>query len=114
MNNEPSNSSEQLPPEVFDALYDAAVAEGRAREMGISAVRIAKTVHTPLNKELIRLRLQGIDTRLAFVPEKQESEVKAADDELTPVEEQRVEHLMNTIGISYTVAVDRVRSRRRE
>lgn len=101
----------KMPDEVFSVLYDAATAEDRLRDLGYHPKRIATIIHKPLNRMLIDLRLQKIDTRLAFPPEDQSVTGVNEEIELTPAEDRLVNQIMDTEGLGYIDAVKKARAR---
>ena len=102
----------KLPDEVFSAVYDAAHEENHLRDRGYTQKRIGSLVGKKLSRELINLQLKGIDTRHAFPPE--ESSETPPEKEMTDEEEIKVERLMDTTGMGYDEALQRIRARSKD
>lgn len=92
---------------VMDALHSAALAEGRLRKAGASMSRI-KGAHIKLEQDLIELQLKGHDISGAFVPEVAKdqgaSTVPNSEHAAEEARDAKIEHLMDTMGISYEEA----------
>ncbi len=85
-----------LPPEVYEAVYNAAVQEDKDRAKGIRPERIKS--RGGLGRELAHLVVRKIDISGAFPPVQRE--VQPQQHELTPEQEAQVDHLMDTTGLS--------------
>lgn len=95
----------------MDTVHEAALAEDRLRHLGTHPNRIRTIVHIPLARALAMLATSGVDVSTALPPEKRHTDLQVVDPKLTPLEELAVDHLVDTIGIGYEEAIQRVRSR---
>lgn len=85
-----------LPPEVYTAVYDAAVHEDEDRARGVRPERIKS--RGGLGRELARLVVRKIDISGALPPVKNDEQSQRR--QLTPEQEAQVDHLMDTTGLS--------------
>ena len=105
-------NSDTIDSAVMDALHDAALREHDLRSAGVSQTRIKKLAHIPLNQTLIQLQRSGHDISAAFVPAatSEQDTLVSSSSAFTAEEarEAKIEHLVDTMGISYEEAEKRV------
>lgn len=101
---------DKMPDEVLAVLYEAARLEDKKRADGVHPDRIGRLVHIPMNKALVRLSLQHIDTQLAFPPQKSESAQQPSEEVPDEIFEA-AERLMETTGWSYDDAIREAKRR---
>lgn len=78
MSEVPPPAAQQMPPELFEVLYEAAEAENRLRDIG-EAYLVATVIDRQLKHEIAKLAARGVDVSLATPPQQENLKEKAKE-----------------------------------
>lgn len=94
----------KIPAEVMDVVHEYALVVNKLYDKGASEKRLGTKAYTPMSRALALLASRRVDTSGAY-QQQHDSEADAAADDRR---ERQIDHLMDTMGISYDEADKRV------